>query len=155
MLCAAPRRSACLLRRTFVVNRGTNSEKEASRLARGTFYAPPFASSSAAELARGSSALPPRRNSSHTQPIPRSSMSYQWLTATVNPSCSTKCHQPAGRYSVSPARTEMLIGCAPGGRAPRTLGFATDDQRTGGTDGSEGTSSSADVPGERWYVACG
>lgn len=97
----------------------------------------------------GAGSLNPLSRLSHTHDDPRLSMSYQWLTAIVTSDWRTKCHQPAGRYSVSPARTVILIGCASAGRAVESVGSRIEDQRTSDVVDGEGTSSSCSVVGER------
>jgi len=63
--------------------------------------------------------------------MPRGSISYHQLRAiVVSPDCRTWCHQPAGKYSVSPASTEIVVGCAEDGKLPGISGAWIEDQRT-------------------------
>ena len=91
----------------------------------------------------------PLRSLSHTHACPRGSISYHQLSAIVRPDCRTWCHQPAGRYSVSPALTSIIMGCAASGRDPARSGCDIDDQRTSGVVGGEGFRRSGDFSDSR------
>lgn len=95
----------------------------------------------------------PLRSFSHTHAGPRGSISYHQLSAIDRPDCRTWCHQPAGRYNVSPASTRMIIGCDVSGRDPGRSGCNIDDQRTGGFVESEGFRSRGEPSDSRSYAA--
>lgn len=95
----------------------------------------------------------PLRSLNHTHAGPRGSISYHQLIAIVRPVCRTWCHQPAGRYSVSPASTRIIIGCAVSGSDPGRSGCNIDDQRTGGIVEGEGFRRRGEFADSCRYVA--